>query len=224
MCDFVFGFCLTLGLYDCWVSNLCLSVCQSVQVMFGMGFVCLSVWRSYVWHGVCLFVRLYKLCLAWGLSVCTSYVWHGVCLFVRLYKLCLAWGLSVCSKHSWLIVFGIFGSPEKDCLLVLKRTVIVSPEKDCLLQQDLYSAFLPGHCSLIIEVVLQVIPLSIGLSSRVSVLATTSSTTNQSTITRHIIIIILPRLLTCRWTLILASEYVVQNHTGHDHFSNCFWG
>ena len=59
-------------------------------------FVCLSVCTSYVWHGVCLFVRLYKLCLAWGLSVCpsqqvmfgmgfvclsvsTSYVWHGVC-------------------------------------------------------------------------------------------------------------------------------------------------
>ena len=129
-----------------------LSVCPSAQVMFGIGFVCLSVCTSYVWHGVCLFVRLYKLCLAWGLSVCpsvqvmfgigfvclsvcTSYVWHGVCLFVRLYKLCLAWGLSVCpsvqvmfgmgfvcSKHSSLIVFGIFGSPEKDCLLVLKRT------------------------------------------------------------------------------------------------------
>ena len=30
------------------------------------------------------------------LSVCVTYVWHGVCLFVRLYKLCLAWGLSVC--------------------------------------------------------------------------------------------------------------------------------
>ena len=148
--------------------------------------VCLSIWKSYVWHGVCLFVYLKKLCLAWGLSVCpseqvmfgtgivclsvwTSYVWHGLCLFVRLKRLCLAWGLSVCSKHSWLIVFGIFGSPEKDCLLVLKRTVIVSPEKDCLLQQDLYSAILPGHCSLIIEVVLQVIPLSFGLSSRVSV-------------------------------------------------------
>ena len=103
MCDFVFGFCLTVGLSVCWVSKLCLSVCPSVQVMFGMG--------------VCLFVRLNKLCLAWGLSVCpsqqvmfgmgfvclsvsTSYVWHGVCLFVRLNKLCLAWGLSVCSKHS----------------------------------------------------------------------------------------------------------------------------
>ena len=77
-------------------------------------FVCLSVCTRYVWHGVCLFVRLYKLCLAWGLSVCPSvqvmfgmgfaclsvcisYVWHGVCLFVRLYKLCLAWGLSVAS-------------------------------------------------------------------------------------------------------------------------------
>ena len=63
-----------------------------------------------VWHRVCLFVHLNKLCLAWGLSVCaseqvmfgmgfvcaseqvmfgmgfvclcvgTSYVWHGVCL------------------------------------------------------------------------------------------------------------------------------------------------
>ena len=31
--------------------------------MFGMGFV---------WHGVCLFVRLNRLCLAWGLSVCPS--------------------------------------------------------------------------------------------------------------------------------------------------------
>ena len=89
MCDFVFGSCLTLGLYDCWVSNLCLSVCPSE--------------KSYVRHGVCLFVRLKKLCLAWGLSVCpsekamfgmgfvwlsicTSYVWHGV--------------FSVCSKHS----------------------------------------------------------------------------------------------------------------------------
>ena len=58
MCDFVFCFCLTLGLYDCWVSNLCLSV---------------YVMSSYVWHGVCLFVHLYKLCLAWGLSVCSKY-------------------------------------------------------------------------------------------------------------------------------------------------------
>ena len=72
MCGFVSGFCLALGLSVCWVGNLCLSVCPSVQVMFGMGFVCLSVCTSYVWHGVCLFVRLYKLCLAWGLSVCPS--------------------------------------------------------------------------------------------------------------------------------------------------------
>ena len=59
--------------------------------------VCLCVGTDYVWHGVCLFVRRYRLCLAWGLSVCasvqvmlgmgfvclcvgTSYVWHGVCL------------------------------------------------------------------------------------------------------------------------------------------------
>ena len=44
MCDFVFGFCLTVGLSVCWVSKLCLSVCPSLQVMF----------------------------LAWGLSVCPS--------------------------------------------------------------------------------------------------------------------------------------------------------
>ena len=75
-----------MGLSVCWVRKLCLSVCPSVQVMFGMGFVvcpseqvmfgmgfvCLSVSTSYVWHGVCLFVRLNKLCLAWGLSVCPS--------------------------------------------------------------------------------------------------------------------------------------------------------
>ena len=139
-------------------------------------FVCLPVCLTYVWHGVCLFVRPNRLCVTRGLSVCpsvqvmfgmgfvclsvcTSYVWHGVCPFVRLNKLCLAWGLSVCpsvqfmfgmgfvcSKHSSLIVFGIFGSPEKDCLLVLK--------KGWLLQQELYSAILPGHCYLIIEVVL----------------------------------------------------------------------
>ena len=69
MWTFCFCFYLKLGLYDCWVSKLCLSVCPSEQ--------------SYVWHGVCLFVRLNKLCLAWGLSVCPSeqvYVWHGVCL------------------------------------------------------------------------------------------------------------------------------------------------
>ena len=43
MCGFVSGFCLTLGLSVCWVGILWLSVCLSVQVMFGMGFVCLSV-------------------------------------------------------------------------------------------------------------------------------------------------------------------------------------
>ena len=36
-----------------------LSVCASVLVMFGMGFVCLCVVTSYVWHGDCLFVRRY---------------------------------------------------------------------------------------------------------------------------------------------------------------------
>ena len=72
-------------------------VYEDVGVMFGIGFVCLSVCRNYVWHGVCLFVRLFKLCLAWGLSVCLSvqvmfgmgfvclsvsgtYVWHWVFL------------------------------------------------------------------------------------------------------------------------------------------------
>ena len=101
MCHFVFRFCLTVGLSVCWVSKLCLSVCLSEQVMFGMGFVCLSVSTGYVWHGVCLFVRLNKLCLAWGLSVCpsqqvmfgmgfvclsvsTSYAWHGICLFLHI--------------------------------------------------------------------------------------------------------------------------------------------
>ena len=93
MCGFVSGFGLTLGLYVCWVSKLWLSVCQSEQVMFGMGFVCLSVCTSYVWHGVCLFVRL------------KSYVWHGVCLYVRLNKLYLAWGLSVCP--SLQVMFGM---------------------------------------------------------------------------------------------------------------------
>ena len=93
MCDFVFGFCLTVGLSVCWVSKLCLSVCPSLQVMFSMGFVCLSISTSYVWHGVCLFARLNKLCLAW------------VCLFVRLNKLSLAWGLSVCPSEQ--VLFGM---------------------------------------------------------------------------------------------------------------------
>ena len=96
MCGFVCGFWLALGL----------SVCPSVQVMFGMGFVCLSICTSYVWHGVCLFVRLYKLCLAWGLSVCLSeQVMFGMGF--------------VCGKHSSLI-FGIF---FLEYLVVLKRTV-----------------------------------------------------------------------------------------------------
>ena len=136
--------CLFVGRVSCVclfvrLNKLCLawglSVCPSDQVIFGTGFVCLSVCTSYVWHGVCLFVRLYKLCLPRALSFCPSeQVMFGTG-FVRLYKLCLARGLSVCpsvqlmfgmgfvcSKHSSLIVFGIFGSPEKDCLLVLKRT------------------------------------------------------------------------------------------------------
>ena len=103
MCDFVFGFCLTVGLSVCWVSKLCLSVCPSKQVMFGMGFVCLSVCTSYVlaWSlSVCPSVQVMFGMGFVCLTVCTSYVWHGVCLFVCLYKLCLAWGLSVCSKHS----------------------------------------------------------------------------------------------------------------------------
>ena len=43
MCGFVSGFFLTLGLSVCLVGMLWLSVCPSEQVMFGMGFVCLSV-------------------------------------------------------------------------------------------------------------------------------------------------------------------------------------
>ena len=104
--------CLFVCLYKLYLA-LCLSVCVSVQVMFGMGFVCLCVGTSYVWHGVCLFVRLYKLCLAWGLSVYVSV------------QVMFDMGF-VCNKHSSLIVYGIFGSPEKDCLLVLKRTVYCS--------------------------------------------------------------------------------------------------
>ena len=73
--------------------------------MFGMGFVCLSVCTSYVWHGVCLFVRLNKLCLAWGLSVCPpEQVMFGMG-FVCLNKLCLAWGLSVCPSEQ--VMFGM---------------------------------------------------------------------------------------------------------------------
>ena len=49
--------CLTLGLYDCWVSNLCLSVCPSEQVMFGMGFaVCPSEQVMFGMGFVCLSV------------------------------------------------------------------------------------------------------------------------------------------------------------------------
>ena len=80
-----------------------------VWLLFGTGFVCLlgvylvfvclSVCVTFVWHGVCLFVRLNKLCLAWGLSVCPSEkVMFGmgfVCLSVC--TSCLAWGLSVAS-------------------------------------------------------------------------------------------------------------------------------
>ena len=69
MCDFVFGFCLTVGLSVCWVSKLCLSLCPSLQVMFGMGFVCPSEQVMFGMGFVCL-------------SVSTSYVWHGVCLSV----------------------------------------------------------------------------------------------------------------------------------------------
>ena len=134
---FGMGFvCLSVRTNYVWHGGL--SVCPSVQVMFGMGFVCLSVRTNYVWHGGLSVCPSVQVMFGMGfvcLSVCTSYVWHGVFLCVRLYKLCLAWGLSVCpseqvmfgmgfvcGKHSSLIVFGIFGSPEKDCLLLLKRT------------------------------------------------------------------------------------------------------
>ena len=45
--------CLFVRLYKLFLA-WGLSVCPSVQVMFGMGFVCLSVCTSYVWHRVCL--------------------------------------------------------------------------------------------------------------------------------------------------------------------------
>ena len=45
--------CLFVCLYKLYLA-WGLSVCPSVQVMFGMGFVCLSICTSYVWHGVCL--------------------------------------------------------------------------------------------------------------------------------------------------------------------------
>ena len=43
---------------------------------------------------VCLFLG--RFCYKCGLCVCRPYVWHGVCLFVYLSSLCLAWGLSLC--------------------------------------------------------------------------------------------------------------------------------
>ena len=56
-------YCLALVLSVCQLGDFCLawglSVCASEQVMFGMEFVCLCVSTSYVWHGVCLFVRQY---------------------------------------------------------------------------------------------------------------------------------------------------------------------
>ena len=65
------------------------------------------------------------------MALCVAFVWHWVCPekvmfgmgFVCLPSVQVMFGMGfVCSKHGSLIVFGIFGSPEKDCLLVLKRT------------------------------------------------------------------------------------------------------
>ena len=55
---FVIGF-VCLCVGTSYVWHGGLSVCASVLVMFGMGFVCLCVGTSYVWHGVCLSVRGY---------------------------------------------------------------------------------------------------------------------------------------------------------------------
>ena len=38
------------------------------------------------------------------------------------------------------------------------------------------------------------------------------------------VLLFVNRLLTPMLTLILASQYVVQNHTGQDHIPDCFWG
>ena len=65
--------------------GVCLSVFIFVVIMFGTGFVCLSVvWVTYVWHCVSLLVGwLGELCFALGLSIC----WLG--------ELCFALGLLV---------------------------------------------------------------------------------------------------------------------------------
>ena len=76
--------------------------------------VCLFVsWVTSVGHCVCLFV-------SWVTSVghCVCLFWGGLLL--------LGNGCDICKNHNLLIVFGIFGSPEKDWLLVLKRTVYCS--------------------------------------------------------------------------------------------------
>ena len=39
------------------------------------------------------------------MALCVAFVWHWVCLFVRLNKLCLAWGLSVCPSEQ--VMFGM---------------------------------------------------------------------------------------------------------------------
>ena len=56
-------YCLALVLSVCQLAEFRLAwglcVCPSEQVMFGMGFVCLCMGTSYVWHGVCLFVHGY---------------------------------------------------------------------------------------------------------------------------------------------------------------------
>ena len=51
------------------------------------------VFENIVYHLFCLFV-------SW-----VTCVWHGVCLFWRLNKLCLVWGLSVCASEQ--VMFGM---------------------------------------------------------------------------------------------------------------------
>ena len=86
--------------------------------MFGIAFVC------YLWD-LCLALGLSvcwlgDLCLELHLSViCGTYVWHWVCLFVGWVT--YVWKWLGYLEQAQLIVFEIFCSPEKDCLLVLER-------------------------------------------------------------------------------------------------------
>ena len=90
--------CCPLGLFVCWLGDLCLALRLSISwwwtyvehwvclflgwgLMLGIGFVCFLV--TYVWHCICLFWGV-VLCWALGLSVSLlgTYVWHWVHLFL----------------------------------------------------------------------------------------------------------------------------------------------